>query len=47
MKRLNEYLGDVNDILKKFKSILGKPNQDKGWASNIPNTGSFPELGIR
>ena len=46
IKRLNEYLSDVNDILKKFKSVVGKHNQDKGWASNIPSKGSFPELGI-
>ncbi len=47
IKRLNEYLNDVNDILKKFKSVVGKPNQDRGWASNIPSTGSFPDLGIK
>ena len=46
IKRLNEYLVDVNDILKKFKSVVGEPNQDKGWASNIPSAGSLPELGI-
>ncbi len=47
IKTLNQYLGDVNDILKKFKSIVGKPDHGKSWVSNIPSTGSFPELGIK